>query len=598
MEKKHAVLCLGLIALLASCSVAIGPGGNNSHETTGHSSSSKASEVEGADDYSYYSGEIEAAETYAKAKAYVGSLNSYQYLPCVIFSFAEDIPYVSVKDYYSSFFNSLFGKFFAVDGDEVVNRNTGVPLHFDVDNNAIWCTDFDQFVNFTATKLPVDAFNAGDEETDPLSYLDEDASTYIKGNKITFNLSAYHAQLVSYQEGIYVPFSFLDTITCMEIGYHFVWNGDAFYLCDANYLYSGSTLTDYGRSFYNGSLNSSSRSQSFADYNYYSFLFQMRNFYGRYYTLGISDLDAEFERLGLKSKLLSRIPKTADEAIATALIQVFADGGHTYFKNRGFGVKYSASEDENLQGLVLDDNRYYKGAAVYQTLSSYRQMNHINGQGLYISGQTALIVFDEFSLNSKGLSPTSKNVTSDATSTFGLFYNAFKSIAKNSAIKNVVFDVSMNGGGAAIALGHALSFITDDAISLNMENPHTGATFKEVIYVDNDFDGDALDEDSYAGKYNFYILTSPYSFSCGNAFPCIAKDNGWAKIIGKKSGGGDCIVDAGVSADGTRWSMSGSTALIHEDGSSFDSGAEVDYELDYSYYYNLSKLNSFLLSKD
>ena len=593
MKKTHALLTLCLSMLLSSCSLSFSFGPNNSGE--GEKTSS-ASETEGEGDFSYYTGDIEISKAYGEAKVYVGALNSYKYLPCVNFNFAEDVPYVTVKDYYVNFFDSLFGNFFLVSGDEVTNRNTGVSLYFDVGSNSIYTSDYDQFVNFTGISIPVDAFNAGEASADPLSSLDGDSCSYQKGGKTTYKLSAYHAQMVSYEGSIYVPFAFLDAITCNSIGYRFVWNGEDFYLCNSDYLYSNKALTQYGSSFYSGSLCSSVRSESFASYNYYSFLFEMRNFYGRYYALGISDLDAEFERLGLKSKLMSRLPSTADSAIAEVLTKVFADGGHTYFKDRGFGCKYSYATDNDLQGKILEDSRYYKGAQVYNTLGSYREQYGISGSGLYMNGSTALIVFDEFSLNSKGASPTKKNVSADTTSTFAIFYNAFQKISLNSSIKNVVFDVSMNGGGVAVALGHALSFITNDAISLNMKNYHTGATFKEVIYVDNDFDGDATDADSYAGKYDFYIMTSPYSFSCGNAFPCIAKDNGWAKIIGKKSGGGDCIVSQGVSPDGTTWSMSGSTALVHADGSSFDDGAEVDYDLDYSSYYNLSSLDSFLSS--
>ena len=37
-------------------------------------------------------------------------------------------------------------------------------------------------------------------------------------------------------------------------------------------------------------------------------------------------------------------------------------------------------------------------------------------------------------------------------------------------------------------------------------------------------------------------MTSNYSFSCGNAFPVYATYNRYAKIIGQRSGGGECAV--------------------------------------------------------
>lgn len=45
-----------------------------------------------------------------------------------------------------------------------------------------------------------------------------------------------------------------------------------------------------------------------------------------------------------------------------------------------------------------------------------------------------------------------------------------------------------------------------------------------------------------ADDVTFYIITSKFSFSCGNAFPFYARANGLAKIIGQSSGGGECCV--------------------------------------------------------
>ncbi len=557
-----------------------------------------------SDKYTPFSGEAVVSEDFPNAIVYLGALGkSYRAtLPCCYFTFVKDVPYVSLKGYYSTFFTAAFTDgepFYKVEGNKVTNVNNGASLVFDLSSNSIWSEDYDQFINFYDTKVPTDLFSASDDY-DPLSYYDEEQSTYTKGDKITYCLTDYHMSLVSYKDDIYVPYAIIDCLTTSSLGYRFVWNGSAFYLAYPSLFYSDKQLTTYGKSYYKGTLATSARSQDFATYNYYSFLFEMRNFYGRYHALGTNDLDSELNKLGLKERIMSTDPATADAGIASAISSYFGDGGHTYFKDRGFGCKYDYNTDETLTRKVLtDDPRYGASYDVYSTLNTWRSRLGADGTGLFTKGSTAVIRFDDFSsTDGDGNIPTKESVGLDKTSTFGIFYNAFQKIGQDSSIKNVVFDVAMNGGGEVAALGHALSFMTDDPISACVKNYHTGATFKEVEYVDNDFDGDYKDNDSYAGKYNFYILTSGYSFSCANAFPCIAQEHGWAKIIGQKSGGGDCCVGAGCSADGTMYSISSNLSFIHEDGSSFDDGASPspDYEIDYSNFYNLSYLDSFLSS--
>ena len=594
MKRKRLVFTLSLCALLSSCSLKIDWERNSASSGKGVSSSDDSS-------YSSPEGGATVSKSFPNAKAYLGSLQKDHRtsLPCVYFDFAEDVPYVSLTDYYESFFKSAFGAaFFKVSGGKVTNQNTRKSLVFDVSSNSISSDDYDSFINYTGAAIPCDIFNAISSTADPLSSYDSKQSSYKKGNKVTYNLSNYHMSLAEYEDEIYAPFAILDSLTTLTLGYRFVWNGCNFYCVDPGFLFSNGQLTSYGESYYGGDYNSSSRSESFAEYNYYSFVFEMSNFYGRYHALGTTDLDAYLDKKGLKSKIMSTSSYTSDEAIAEAINSIFGDGGHTYFKNRGFGCGYNADKDKELmKELASKDNRYGEANSVYSELYNYRAQYGQEGNGLFAYNSTAVIRFDEFSLTLNDGSPTKESVEMDNSSTFALFYKSFKEIAENSSIKNVVFDVAMNSGGAAMALGHALSFLTDDAISLSAKNYNTGATFKEVIYVDDDFDGDAKDADSYANAgYNFYILTSESSFSCANAFPCIAKDNNWAKIIGQRSGGGDCIVASGCTPDGTMYSMSGSTSLIHEDGSSFDDGAEVDYEIDYSHFYDLEYLDSFLSS--
>ena len=143
-------------------------------------------------------------------------------------------------------------------------------------------------------------------------------------------------------------------------------------------------------------------------------------------------------------------------------------------------------------------------------------------------------------------------------STFGQFYDAFQQIQQNSKVKKVVIDLSNNGGGSAGALTAILGFLSPDG-EVNITYFHTlnQNYCSEWYHVDTNLDGKFDAQDGFGGQYDFYILTSGCSYSCGNALPFFAQSDGLAKIIGEKPGGGDCAVAPFLDAYGHIADMSG-----------------------------------------
>ncbi len=540
-----------------------------------------------------------------ESKLCIASTTSFDF-PCSLFSNAgEYVPYIKLGDFLSSYNAIVTGgiEVFSKDGNVAKNNFSSGTMSFDVEKNQIVSNDLDKFLSmYEGEHMNHDSLQA---EATATAKIDDEKCSSTAGKTIAWNLDDYYMQLISYQDEVYVPYSILQTIFFSPRSLSFAFNGSDFYNVSSFLAFFDNpkerTLSEFGKAYYGGPLGGiKERSKEYSEYFYGSFLFTMESSNGHIGTMDFSSLDKELDSLGYKSKLLSSDSYTADAAICEAVCKLFGDGGHTGFIFTGVTAGMDIDRDIPLMNKVFEtDSRLVGKTNVQNYLTSLRSKAEVT-PGLRVEGETAILTFDSFAVGAidqktgKVNNLTPENVGQDNMSTFALFYNSFEEIKKNESIKNVVFDVSLNGGGAAIALGESLSFLTDEDVTFSTKNPLTGSKNVECVAYDNDLDGDFSDKDSYAGKYNFYILTSPVSFSCGNAFPCIASDYGYAKIIGQKSGGGDCVVGYATAVDGTYWQMSSNTSIIRSSGHTVDDGCPVDYEIDYARFYDANYLNSYL----
>ncbi|MCR5456888.1 MAG: hypothetical protein K6F14_02295 [Clostridiales bacterium] len=117
--------------------------------------------------------------------------------------------------------------------------------------------------------------------------------------------------------------------------------------------------------------------------------------------------------------------------------------------------------------------------------------------------------------------------------------------AEKGSVEVVIIDDSLNGGGYVAVMGKLLALMSkDNKADLYFKNDNNGLLFKYSYRVDSNNDGAYDEKDCFGQYFTFVIITSPYSFSCGNAFPFYASHMGVAYIAGLKSGGGECTVDS------------------------------------------------------
>lgn len=166
-------------------------------------------------------------------------------------------------------------------------------------------------------------------------------------------------------------------------------------------------------------------------------------------------------------------------------------------------------------------------------------------------------------------------------------------LTSGKPVKHVVLDISVNGGGYLYVMEKILALFDAHYQST------TYTTSESSDYLRKTVTTLTLGENNpYASSFSFYLLTSPCSFSCGNALPFYARTQGLAKTIGVNSGGGECTVETTITPAGRYFCFSSDNRIIEYTGSAFihaEQGAGIDYPLDYADFYDIEKIESTIL---
>lgn len=166
-------------------------------------------------------------------------------------------------------------------------------------------------------------------------------------------------------------------------------------------------------------------------------------------------------------------------------------------------------------------------------------------------------------------------------------------------------DLTTNHGGAEEVLYYLYTIMTNKNRDKNSfdritESSITGNRLSTRFTLDLDLNGtiDEADKNVYY-DFNYAVLTSQGSYSCGNYLPCLAQDSG-ILVLGETSGGGSCVLSKNYFADELFFTMSSSQKLIRDGEKDVDEGAKVVYDLtkkkadgsvDYSGMFNFAQID-------
>lgn len=136
-------------------------------------------------------------------------------------------------------------------------------------------------------------------------------------------------------------------------------------------------------------------------------------------------------------------------------------------------------------------------------------------------------------------------------------------------LKNIIFNVTLNGGGYIGAAYEIMGFLTDKPFNVWTYNPLSGEKKIEIIK-------------SKKQKYdfNYFVLTAPVSFSAGNIFPQLVRDNNLGKIIGYDTFGGSSAIGYYILPTGDIIQLSSNTVFTNKNFETTEFGVKPDYPFD------------------
>ena len=537
------------------------------------------------------------ASVVAKSMPFANLSADYQITGTAIDAYflnGEDVPYIDVL----SFLRSLDG--FINCGESVryqyyANKNMFVLSYYNEDKlcsyaqfqwgrNKIYVSDFSFFGSIIKTNQKTN-YNSHLKYTNYQSWSEE---------SVTFNLGTYSFDILYWKGKCLIPFAIANMLFCSQNQFN------VFYTPSSFYGYYGEIWrgSDAHKTIYEGETNGAKQTSAMRKAAVNSFLFAMNYFYGLKSYKGIK---------GFKSYISSEdydllLSEDAQDNI-TAMKRVIygqLDELHTHIDSPSI-----YSSDPGQFTYYLSDcgeflNEYY--TLKNQQTALRNETLGENFPAIRYSGDTAIITMDSFDTGLNEEIYDSDGNLKDTAWKYDSYYfmrHCMADIAKHTEVNDIVLDLSLNGGGNIGALKRTLGFLTDKIILDygydTLTNEYSCSRFK----VDTDGD-DYYDDDAYE-QYRWTVLSSLNTFSAANNFVCKAKQQGLAKLIGHRSGGGMCSVLPLVLADGTAIAISSNNTsryVTTKDGkdtyNAIEKGLSPDLEVPYSDYYDAEKLVAYV----
>ena len=392
-------------------------------------------------------------------------------------------------------------------------------------------------------------------------------------NPVIFNFAKYGITIDADKDDVYLPLALLSTMfTDVAVNY-VIFNGETVFrpVLDLN------NLTGLPAGYYeSGKMKAlltgeAQREEDEINESYGELCFIMDYLFGH---PGVAMIDQAISEKGLDTALRELSDGTGEQLIndlhspdmntyllaMTRLFFQLLDDGHTVFTGLT-GLLQDSTPYPELRVKILTEGLEYLITNSSTAKNGMRNQLRSQraaawGDDLYREvGNTAIIRLDAFNPDQAGWEAYYAGTGDVPDDAYGLTWKSLKKASENPEIKHILFDLSQNAGGSSDLLMAVLNLVYGENVFRGY-HVLTGQHAHSVVLNDKNLDG-VIDEKDDEVKYdfNYAVLTTRLSFSCGNLFPFMMQEHG-AVLLGEPTGGGSCSVQTATLTSGAVFMMS------------------------------------------
>ena len=504
------------------------------------------------------------------------------------------VPYMGIREYFDLLLGG--GLKMQTDGDGTITLTNaaGAQAVVDIAEGTVTSQDMPSFENY---------FDEA-KEGKAGSFKDSDAP-YLRLREVVYEDSPEQVQyelgklgiaLYADENDVWFPVSILSSWLTDIAQNRVVCNGDALYVLRSKSAYEVDNGY-YNTEYFDKILTGAEREEDLAAYSYAELGFIFRYMYGY---PGRTEFDPEILRNEGFDAGLAALGEEGQELREELASRDFSDFWFGMFKLTDGPMEDGHNNACLSIGVVdADQTDKYKdfrtftwskfdGMGMSEFIKRLSAANNgiysvrpaeLTSNRYYKCGDTAVIYLSAFTVDEEGWNEYYRNEGDLPLDTMGVAAKGLMMAAQDGEIKNVVFDLSTNPGGYSDSVMGVLSLMTGRDYLCGY-NELSRQRFKVYFDVDRNLDGEINEEDDEINyDFNYAVMTSAASFSCGNMFPFLVQEEG-GMVIGERSGGGSCSVQKAILSEGFDISISGCKfKLTDRKGSDFENGVTPDVDL-------------------
>ena len=514
-------------------------------------------------------------------------------------------PYFSLHDY-ANLYADVLKEGYQI---KITTQNYDTIFRvLDDSNNLYFSAQFNAYVKtiFYGGDFSETLVTANDYSKTSLTIRGKFTTTLVQTSSGYKELSYKNVGYTSFVKGgiYYFPLSLLETVIASNSGIRHIFNYNRLIQYQSNeqlskqkYLINGiETTSNIEMANY-----IANKMYEMPDYlikdrlNCFNFIMQYQ--YGLKIHKGISDMMDYLSKQSFYSDFSSTDPIVRREALYKAF--ALLDDGHS-------SIRDNDDMPWNVETSISPYGEHV--SRLYEVKSSLTaQRNLTPGQVYYSSDEKlAFFSFDSFTFATSAyddegnLKESLSDYNSEDFDTFFYFVKMLNQIKEKGNVKDVVIDISINGGGTVGILFKLLPLLSkDNSAAAFLANDALDTIVRYKLECDSNGDGNFDINDCFGNDFNIHILSSEFSFSCANAFAYYVQKNNICDVIGQTSGGGECTVNESYLPSGEHFYHSSLLRIGWSHSGIFsgdEDGAPVDLTIPYEQFYDLDALQKAILN--